>query len=188
MSKYANDGNKAGRQQMDGKKGKRRMFTAFGYVLMIVFLLTVLPVVLPAIFGYHTHTVGTDATGNISNHGSVVYLKAVDKDSYTEGNIVAVHESDSSRDVDVYYVDGNDSTAQTITLRDGDTAAYDKIAGKVVAKTPLIGYLSQLCFSVAGIVVTVLIFAAGLGMMMYANKIGKEINDDHYGQKRIISD
>ena len=88
----------------------------------------------------------------------------------------------------VYYVDGNDSTAQTITLRDGDTAAYDKIAGKVVAKTPLIGYLSQLCFSVAGIVVTVLIFAAGLGMMMYANKIGKEINDDHYGQKRIISD
>ena len=31
-------------------------------------------------------------------------------------------------------------------------------------------------------------FVAGLGMMMYANKISKEINDDHYGQKRIISD
>ncbi len=54
----------------------------------------------------------------------------------------------------------------------------DAVAGHVVAKTPFIGYLSQLCFSVVGIIVTVLIFVAGLGCMMYANKISKEVNQE----------
>ena len=102
MRKQGNDTN---RPQVEEKKGKRRTLTVLGYALMIVFLLIVLPVVLPAIFGYHTYTVGSDATGNISKYGNVVYLKAVSNDSYDEGNIVAVQESDSSRKVDVYYVD-----------------------------------------------------------------------------------
>ena len=176
MSKH---GNNANRQQVDEKKGKRRTLTVLGYALMIVFLLIVLPVVLPPVFGYHAYTVGTDTTGNISKYGSVVYLKSVDNNSYVEGNIVAVQENDSSRDVDVYYVDTNDTTSQILMLRKGEPAAYEQIVGKVVAKTPLIGYLSQLCFSAAGIVVTILIFAAGLGLMMYVNKISKEINQAH---------
>ena len=54
MRKQGNDTN---RPQVEGKKGKRRTLTVLGYALMIVFLLIVLPVVLPAIFGYHTYTV-----------------------------------------------------------------------------------------------------------------------------------
>ena len=112
-------GNNTNRPQVEEKKGKRRTLTVLGYALMIVFLLIVLPVVLPAIFGYHTYTVGSDATGNISKYGNVVYLKAVSNDSYDEGNIVAVQESDSSRKVDVYYVDANDTAAQTLAIREG---------------------------------------------------------------------
>ena len=115
--------------------------------------------------------------------GSVVYLKGVSNDSYVEGNIVAVQESDSSRKVDVYYVDANDTAAQTLAIREGEAVSYEQIAGKVVAKTPFIGYLSQLCFSAAGIIVTILIFAAGLGLMMYVNKISKEINQALEDQK-----
>lgn len=166
-------GNNTNRPQVEEKKGKRRTLTVLGYALMIVFLLIVLPVVLPAIFGYHTYTVGSDATGNISKYGNVVYLKAVSNDSYDEGNIVAVQESDSSRKVDVYYVDANDTAAQTLAIREGETVSYEQIAGKVVAKTPFIGYLSQLCFSAAGIIVTILIFAAGLGLMMYVTRSAK---------------
>ena len=180
MRKQGNDTN---RPQVEGKKGKRRTLTVLGYALMIVFLLIVLPVVLPAIFGYHTYTVGSDATGNISKYGSVVYLKGVSNDSYVEGNIVAVQVSDSSRKVDVYYVDANDTAAQTLAIREGEAVSYEQIAGKVVAKTPFIGYLSQLCFSAAGIIVTILIFAAGLGLMMYVNKISKEINQALEDQK-----
>ena len=180
MRKQGNDTN---RPQVEEKKGKRRTLTVLGYALMIVFLLIVLPVVLPAIFGYHTYTVGSDATGNISKYGNVVYLKAVSNDSYDEGNIVAVQESDSSRKVDVYYVDANDTAAQTLAIREGETVSYEQIAGKVVAKTPFIGYLSQLCFSADGIIVTILIFAAGLGLMMYVNKISKEINQALEDQK-----
>lgn len=168
MSRNVNETN-----NIDEKKGKRRTITTIGYVLMIVFLLIVLPVVLPPVFGYHTHTLGTDVTGNISK-GSLVYVKEIADTSYVEGNIVAL-EADG-RDVDVYYVDANDADAKTLTVRDGSTVAYDQVVGNVVAKTPFMGYLCQLCFSVVGIIVTIIIFAAGLGCMMYANKISKEIN------------
>ena len=168
MSEKMNETNKINEQ-----KGKRRTVTTLGYVLLIVFLLIVLPVVLPPIFGYHTYTLGNDVTGNISK-GSLVYVKEIDDASYVEGNIVAL-EADG-RNVDVYYVDANDADAKTLAVRDGSTAAYDQVVGHVVAKTPFIGYLSQLCFSVVGIVLTVVIFIAGLGCMMYANKVSKEVN------------
>ena len=146
-------------------------------MLVIVALLIVLPVVLPPIFGYHTYLSGTDHTGNISKYGSVVYLKTIDEASYEDGNIAAIESSDSSnRTVDSYYVDSNDSSAKEIALRDGNGVSYKVIKGQVIAKTPFIGYLSQLCFSVVGIIVTIVIFAAGVAIMMYVNKISKEIN------------
>lgn len=53
MSKNTNNN-----QTVDEKKGKRTGLTILGYVLVIVALLTVLPVVLPPIFGYHTYLFG----------------------------------------------------------------------------------------------------------------------------------
>ena len=91
MSKNTNNN-----QTVDEKKGKRTGLTILGYVLVIVALLTVLPVVLPPIFGYHTYLSGTDHTGNISKNGSVVYLKTIDEASYKDGNIVAIESADSS--------------------------------------------------------------------------------------------
>ena len=106
----------------DEKKGKRRAVTISGYALLIVFLLIILPVVLPPIFGYHTYLLGTDATGNISA-GSLVYIKEIDETSYVEGNIVALKSDEGTRRVDVYYVDSNDTDADTLAVRDGSTAA-----------------------------------------------------------------
>ena len=63
-----------------------------------------------------------------------------------------------------------------VALRDGNGVSYKVVKGQVIAKTPFIGYLSQLCFSAVGIIVTVVIFAAGVAIMMYVNKISKEIN------------
>lgn len=144
-------------------------------MLVIVALLTVLPVVLPPIFGYHTYLSGTDHTGNISKNGSVVYLKTIDEASYKDGNIVAIESADSSgRRVDSYYVDSNDSSAKEIALRDGNGVSYKVVKGQVIAKTPFIGYLSQLCFSAVGIIVTVVIFAAGVAIMMYVNKSARK--------------
>ena len=71
-------------------------------------------------------------------------------------------------------MDSNDSSAKEIALRDGNGVSYKVVKGQVIAKTPFIGYLSQLCFSAVGIIVTVVIF--GVAIMMYVNKISKEIN------------
>ena len=107
----------------------------------------------------------------------LAYLKTIDEATYKDGNIVAIESADSSaRRVDSYYVDSNDSSAKEIALRDGNGVSYKVVKGQVIAKTPFIGYLSQLCFSAVGIIVTVVIFAAGVAIMMYVNKISKEIN------------
>lgn len=162
-------------KKIDEKKGTRRTLTILGYVCIIVVLLSALPVILPPIFGYHTYLCGTDTTGLISKYGSVVYVKEIDDTAFTDGNIVAAKAEDGKRSVDVSYVDSNDGSS-TVTTRTGETVTYDQVVGKVTAKTPWIGYLSQLCFSVVGIIVLVILFAAGLGLMAYANKISKEIN------------
>ncbi len=154
MSKKANNNN----QTVDEKKGQKDR--AYNTWLCACHRGTfiVLPVVLPPIFGYHTYLSGTDHTGNISKYGSVVYLKTIDEASYEDGNIAAIESSDSSnRTVDSYYVDSNDSSAKEIALRDGNGVSYKVVKGQVIAKTPFIGYLSQLCFSAVGIIVTIVI-------------------------------
>ena len=176
-------GTERNNQQINEQKGKRRALTILGYVCIIVVLLAVLPVVLPPIFGYHTYLLGTDTTGNISKYGSVVYTKELEESSYKAGNLVAVDCTDANRTVNVYYVASNDTASASLLVEAGNATKYELVAGRVVAKTPFIGYLSQLCFSVIGIVVLVALFVAGLALMMYVNKISKEINQQLEDQK-----
>lgn len=168
-------------KEINEKKGMRRTLTILGYACVIVFLLAVLPVILPPIFGYHTYLNGTDTTGLISKYGSVVYVKEIDNSAFTDGNIVAV--ANEKRTVDASYVASNDGL-DTLTLKNGSSVSYDQVKGQVVAKTPFIGYLSQLCFSVAGVIVLIVLLAAGVGLMMYVNKISKEINQRVEDQRK----
>ena len=168
---------------IDEKKAKRRTLTIIGYICFAVALIAVLPVILAPLLGIHAYKNGTDSTGNISKYGSLVYVKEIDAASYEDGNVVAVENKDKNRTVDVYYVEANDRS-NTLTLRTGDTVNYAQVKGKVVAKTPVIGYLSQLCFSVVGIIALVVLFAAGIVLMMYVNKISKEINQMVENQRR----
>lgn len=148
----------------DGKKSIR-ILTIAAYALLIVGLLIIAPVICPLVFGYHTYTVSEDYSGNMNPSGTLVYAKA--SSEYNAGNIVAVDNMDGDRDVDVYYVEAVQDGK--VTLEGGDTVDMDQVAGRVAAKTPGFGYLSQLCFTVWGIILTVVLFAAGIGMAAYAN-------------------
>ncbi len=148
----------------DGKKSIR-ILTIAAYALLIVGLLIIAPVICPLVFGYHTYTVSEDYSGNMNPSGTLVYAKA--SSEYNAGNIVAVDNMDGDRDVDVYYVEAVQDGK--VTLEGGDTVDMDQVAGRVAAKTPFFGYLSQLCFTVWGIILTAVLFAAGIGMAAYAN-------------------
>ncbi len=148
----------------DGKKSIR-ILTIAAYALLIVGLLIIAPVICPLVFGYHTYTVSEDYSGNMNPSGTLVYAKA--SSEYNAGNIVAVDNLDGDRDVDVYYVEAVQDGK--VTLEGGDTVDMDQVAGRVAAKTPFFGYLSQLCFTVWGIILTAVLFAAGIGMAAYAN-------------------
>ena len=148
--------------------------TIIGYILLIIGLLIIAPVVCSPIFGYHTYTVNSDSTGNVNKSGSLVYTKVLDDADYSEGKIVAVENTDNESAVDVYYVSANDSG---LVLEDGDstrTVEYSQVKGRVVAKTPYIGYLSQLCFSVIGIVIIVVIFLAAIICTTAGNIIARK--------------
>lgn len=148
----------------DGKQSIR-VLTIAAYALLIAGVLIIAPVVCPMVFGYHTYTVSEDFSGNLNPSGTLVYVKA--SSGYNTGNIVAVNHSEGDRAVDVYYVGA--VQGDKITLEDGDTVDADRVIGRIAAKTPFIGYLSQLCFSVWGIILTAVLFAVGIGMATCAN-------------------
>lgn len=171
-------------KETENKKSKAFPYTltVVGYLLIIIFLFMVAPVVCPPIFGYHTYTVNSDSTGLISAKGSVVYAKAVDCTSFVNGNLIAIDNSDGDRDVDCYYVDANDVSSQTITLRGGDTVSYDLVKGNIRAKTPFIGYLCGVVFTVGGVIVSIVLLAAGIVITTIANKIRKKQKEEEQEQ------
>lgn len=68
-----------------------------------------------------------------------------------------------------------------------DVVSFSPLGSKVEEESSIYEYyvtktetqkLEDLCFSAVGIIVTVVIFVAGLGCMMYANKISKEVNQE----------
>ena len=152
------------------KKGLLRTITIIAYALLIVGALIIAPVVCPPIFGYHTYTVSADYSGNVNPSGSLVYAKA--SDMYSAGNLVAIDNLDGDRDVDVYYVESVKDGK--IALEDGSAVEMNQVIGRVVAKTPFFGYLSQLCFSVIGIIVIVIILGMGIGLATYANILARK--------------
>jgi len=151
-------------------KGLLRTFTISGYLFLIIGALIIAPVICPPILGYHTYTVSADYSGLVNPAGSLVYVKSLDM--YSAGNLVAVDNQDGDRDVDVQYVES--VTEGKIALEDGASVDANQLVGKVVAKTPFFGYLSQLCFSVVGIIVTVIVFVVGIASTTYANILARK--------------
>lgn len=157
----------------NNKNAKHKRLTVIGYVLLVLAFLIVAPVACPPVFGYHTYTVSSDSTGLVSKT-SLVYAKA--SNNYQPGEIVAIDNLDGDRDVDVDYVTSGDDS--TLTLEGGKTVELAQVLGRVAAKTPVWGILSQLCFSVVGIIVTILIFVAGAALTIWANKLARKNEED----------
>ena len=154
------------------------VLTAVGYVFILLFLLITAPVVCPPIIGQHTYTVNSDYTGLIPVKGTLVYTEKVEKASIAIGNIVAVDNEDGDRDVDCYYVDSNNAENQTIKLRDGETVSYDLVKGQVRKKTPFFGYLSGILFHVWGIILDLVILAAGIAVTVIANRMRRQQKEE----------
>ena len=73
-------------------------------------------------------------------------------------------------------MDSNDSSAKEIALRDGNGVSYKVVKRAGYRKDSVYRILKPAVLSAVGIIVTVVIFAAGVAIMMYVNKISKEIN------------
>ncbi len=161
---------------MKAENRKKRALTVAGYLCLTIVLLAVIPVFLPQFFGYTTYLVSTDTTKQVSEPKTLVYVENMDHAAYEAGNVVAVF-SDKTKRVDVYTVASNDGK-ETLTMKSGEKVQYDKVAGHVAAKLPLVGFLGQICFSMVGMIALVIIFAMAIACLTYGNKIAKEMNDN----------
>ena len=158
-------------------KGMSLFVTILAWVLFTVVAVSVLPVVLPRIGGYHAYTLNEDFTRKIKMVSSVVYTDNISLEELDNGDIVAV-KSDNGKKVDVYFVSSNNDQAQTMVLRtdatvknDQGVVDYDQIVGHVYASAPFIGVLTQLCDAVLGIVFVVFVFIVGAVLAIIANRL-----------------
>lgn len=163
---------------MKAENRKKRALTVAGYLCLTIVLLAVIPVFLPQFFGYRytTYLVSTDTTKQVSEPKTLVYVENMDHAAYEAGNVVAVF-SDKTKRVDVYTVASNDGK-EALTMKSGEKVQYDKVAGHVAAKLPLVGFLGQICFSIVGMIALVIIFVMAIACLTYGNKIAKEMNDN----------
>lgn len=172
--------NKELNEQVEEKQAKKKKKGAWGvvvllaYLLMIVAIFMLVPILCPMILGYQTKNVNDDSTGQISPYGSVVYVKTIDCDNFIDGNIIAVESDDNF--VDVHFVDKNNKGEEKITLRNGKTVDYDDVVGKVAAKTPFIGYLTQFCRDITGYAIAGGMLLAGVILMAVKNGADKKRN------------
>ena len=165
-------------KKKEQSKGLTFGLTVLGYVLILLFLFITAPVVCPPIVGQHTYTVENDYTGLVTEKGTLIYTEKTDKTTIAIGNIVAVDNEDGDRDVDCYYVDSNDTEKQMITLRDGKTVSYDLVKGQVKKKTPFFGKLSGILFHVWGVILDLVILAAGIAVTVTANRMRKRKKEE----------
>lgn len=169
-------------EKIKKKRGSRVTLTTIGYILIIVVMLSVFPVVLPMIFGYQTRNVETDYSGAVWEIYSVAYYKPCNANDLSEAGYIATDAAYSTKKVDIYYAtaigDG------TVTVENGKSVPAESVRGVVRAKTPFIGILTGLCFSVIGIIVLIILFVVGLCCMIFANKISKEVNQEIYDKKQ----
>lgn len=161
---------------MKAESIKKRALTVAGYLCLTIVLLAVIPVFLPQVFGYQTYLVSADTTKQVSEPKTLVYVEDMDNAAYEAGNIVAVL-SDKTKRVDVYTVASNDGK-EALTMKSGEKVQYDKVAGHVAAKLPFVGFLGQICFSIIGMIILVVIAVMAIIFLTYGNKIAKEMNDN----------
>lgn len=161
---------------MKAESIKKRALIVAGYLCLTIVLLAVIPVFLPQVFGYQTYLVSADTTKQVSEPKTLVYVEDMDNAAYEAGNIVAVL-SDKTKRVDVYTVASNDGK-EALTMKSGEKVQYDKVAGHVAAKLPFVGFLGQICFSIIGMIILVVIAVMAIVFLTYGNKIAKEMNDN----------
>ena len=159
---------------MKAENRKKGALTVAGYLCLTIVLLAVIPVFLPQFFGYRytTYLVSTDTTKQVSEPKTLVYVENMDNAAYEAGNVVAVF-SDRTKRVDVYTVASNDGK-ETLTMKSGEKVQYEKVAGHVAAKLPLVGFLGQICFSIVGMIALVIIFVMAIVFLTMEIKLQKK--------------
>lgn len=163
-----------------------RASKVIGNVIIGLIILACLPVAVPKLLGIQTYNVISGSMEPSISVGSIVYVKNVDFDSLTEGDVIAF---ESGASVVTHRITSIDSSSKLITTK-GDAnetedfvpVAYVNVIGRVVAHVPFLGYIASWLSEITGKIVAVMLLIIGLLLSNASDK--KEEKESSAVQKK----
>ena len=149
------------------KSNKQLRF--FGVLLLIITMSIVGSLILPRIFNLSPYVIISESMYPELKINDVVYVRAVDLSEVQEGDIISFYMNSNALTPVTHRVVSNDPLRQQFVTK-GDAnekndiipIAYEYVLGKVMFKIPLLGAILLLLQSLAGKIVFILMFLAGV--------------------------
>lgn len=158
-----------------------RILDFVGSGIVIVFIVLILPLTVPKLFGYEIYGILSESMEPEIMTGSVVYVKEVAPESVQVNDIITYKMDAKSSVVATHRVVDVDLEKQTYTTKGDNNATVDalpigfnRLLGKTVLSIPMLGYFSMFLHSATGISLVIIGFAFSIFCWIFADILKKK--------------
>ena len=165
------------KRRMNEKRTSNKQLRFFGVLLLIITMSIVGSLIVPRIFNMSPYVIISESMYPELKVNDVVYVKAIDLNEVKEGDIISFYMNSNALTPVTHRVVSNDiSRQQFVTKGDANEKndiipiAYEYVLGKVMFKIPFLGAILLLLESLAGKIVFIILFRAGVVLIEVARK------------------
>lgn len=133
---------------------------SLAYVILCFLIVSVVPFVVPKVFGYEPYGILSNSMLPTYDIGSLVYVKKCQPSSVEKGDVITFKQSVTSDNVATHRVMEIDSDLNAFITKgdhnpnvDATPVVFDRLIGKVVLGIPLLGSFYLWLVSIVGVFV-----------------------------------
>ena len=167
---------------MQKNKSKRtaagNLFAIIGTIVILIPILTALTLLMPRLIGYSEYSIVSGSMEPDYPVGSLVFVKETSPESIKRGDVITYEKADTA--VTHRVVANNSSKRQLITKGDANKIndpypiSYEQIKGIVIECIPKAGAYIEYAKSTKGMVMLIILVAAGFGMIIASTYMKKQ--------------
>ena len=131
--------------------------SALGTLLLIIIVVACLPLTVPKVFGYEMYTVISGSMEPSISTGSLVYIKDMEPQDVTDGDVIAFYGGHDSNAIITHRVVKNRVVMGEFVTKgdanekeDMNPIPYMNFLGRVELSIPVVGELAQMLTSMEG--------------------------------------
>lgn len=147
-------------------KKKAKIMRNVGYVLLLTIILLCIPFTVPRLMGYNVYNIETNSMKPDYPAGTLIYVEEMDVSSIKKGDVITFRLGTDTDKVMTHRVDNIDKDNKCFITKgdankdlDKDTVSYDRLIGVPVHSFPILGRLTWLFSTVAGMIVMGIVLA-----------------------------